>query len=224
LKITHLTFDCYGTLIDWETGILRALQPLFAKATPTDILRLYVKHEARLESGAWRLYSQILREVTSSIAQEMGVALAESKRNVLTETIGNWPPFSDTVAALQQLKQRYRLVILSNVDDALFAGTAKRLQVPFDEIITAEQVRSYKPGEEHFREALRRLKVPPSQILHVAQSLYHDHVPAKRLGFQTARVNRPSQLEMTGLAPAVTADPDLEFPDLQTLAAKLVFQ
>jgi len=118
---------------------------------------------------------------------------------------------------LRRFGKRFQLVIVSNIDDDLFAETRKRLEVDFAQIITAEQVSSYKPGEAHFREALRRLNVPPTQILHVAQSLYHDHVPAKRLGFRTAWVNRPSRLADLGLAPAASVEPDIKVADLAGL-------
>ena len=205
-QVTHLTFDCYGTLVDWETGILQALEPIFqAKGInplSETILELYVKHEALLEAQAWQPYRDILRNTVAGIARDLRVALRDSELDLLPESIGSWPLFGDTVSALGKLKQCYRLIVLSNVDDSLFAATAKALQVPFDGVITAEQVRSYKPGEAHFREALRRTAVPANQILHVAQSLYHDHVPAKRLGFGTAWINRQSRLPNAGLAPA----------------------
>ena len=224
-RITHLTFDCYGTLIDWERGILAAVAPLLAPAgarqTPEAILRSFVAHEARLESQSWRPYREVLQAVLSAIAAGFKIALADSEANLLSDSLPQWPPFPDTVAALKQLAKRFRLVILSNTDDALFAQTQKSLGVSFYEIITAEQVKSYKPGKRHFEEALRRLGVPVSQILHVAQSLYHDHAPAKELGFPTAWINRPSLLAGTGLALKANVEPDLVFPDLATLTARL---
>ena len=149
------------------------------------------------------------------------MALASRDVDALADSLPDWPPFDDTVAALRQLKKRFRLAIVSNTDDKLFTQTAKRLEVSFDAVVTAEQVRSYKPGEAHFREVLRRLNVPPQQVLHVAQSLYHDHVPAQRLGFHTARIDRPSHLIGTGLAPDANVTPDWLGPDLATLAAFL---
>src|SRR5262249_23000568 len=127
-----------------------------------------------LEALGWRPYRSVLQEVTGLIGKEFGLELTESERHLLANSLPSWPPFADTVPALRRLRKRFQLVILSNIDNALFAQTARRLEVPFDDVVTAEQVRSYKPGEAHFREALRRLKVPPGQILHVAQSLYHD--------------------------------------------------
>jgi 2-haloacid dehalogenase len=219
--ITHLSFDCYGTLIDWESGILGALQPLLqshgVRVEPKVILELYVKHEARLEAGPWRLYREILRLVSANIAQELGAELSEFEQNVLPESVGSWPPFPDTVAALQELGRRFKLVIVSNIDDALFAGTAGLLKISFSEVITAEQVRSYKPGEAHFDELLRRSGAPPQQILHVAQSLYHDHAPAKRRGLGTVWVNRTSRLAGTGIAPKAVVNPDLKVQSLGEL-------
>jgi 2-haloacid dehalogenase len=225
-RFTHLTFDCYGTLIDWERGILGAVSPLFefntAKPTPEAILRSFVAHEARIESAGWRPYREVLRDVLAGMAAGLGFEIPESKANLLSESLSEWPPFPDTVKALQQLSQKFRLIILSNTDDSLFAGTQKRLGIPFDEVITAERVKSYKPGKAHFEEALRRLHVPASQILHVAQSLYHDHVPARQLGFKTAWINRPSLLAETGLAPSADAEPSFVYRDLAGLTAALV--
>ena len=222
-RFTHLTFDCYGTLIDWETGILAALLPLFQRrgVTPEQILQRYVFHEARLEGMAWRPYRQVLAEVSVAMAADFQTELTEAEAVSLTESVANWPPFTDTVGALRRLKDRYKLVIVSNVDDDLFAATARRLEVPFDDVITAQQVRSYKPAPAHFHEALRRMDTRATDVLHVAQSLYHDHEPAKRLGFHTAWVRRPSRLPVTGLAPASSVQADLEVTTLDELVRLL---
>lgn len=223
--ITHLTFDCYGTLIDWETGILECLRPLILRhgvaRSDEQLLRSFVEHEARLQAMAWRPYREVLTGVLEAMAREWRVTLDSYEATALAESLPGWPPFADTVDALRRLKRRFKLVIVSNTDDALFAATARRLEVPFDEVITAEQVRSYKPGEAHFREALRRLNVPVGQVLHVAQSLFHDHVPARRMGFRTAWVNRPSLLAGTGLAPEAEVQPTLTASDLAGLATVL---
>lgn len=223
--VTHLTFDCYGTLIDWERGILSAVEPLLARsgvqAAPETILHSFVHHEARLESQPWRPYRDVLRAVLVALAADFKITLPEGEQGLLANSLPDWPPFPDTIEALQRLGKRFRLVIVSNTDDALFAKTGQRLGARFHDIITAEQVKSYKPGRPHFVEALRRLDVPASQILHVAQSLYHDHVPARQLGFRTARINRPSCLPDTGLAPLAQVTPDLVFPDLAALADHL---
>jgi 2-haloacid dehalogenase len=225
-QITHLTFDCYGTLIDWESGILEAMLPLLqahdVRPSPQLLLCLYVAHETRLERLGWRPYREILQDVCGEIGRDLGVDFTPAERDMLPKSLSAWPPFADTLPALRLLKERFRLVILSNVDDSLFVETARRLEVPFDEVITAEQVRSYKPGEAHFREALRRLSVPVGRILHVAQSLYHDHIPARQLGFRTVRVARLTLLPGTGLAPDVPVQPDLQVATLTELATRLL--
>lgn len=223
-EITHLTFDCYGTLIDWERGILSAVRPLLthSHASPEAILRSYVQHEARLEQQPWKPYREVLRGTMLGIAQDLDVRLNSGEEDTLVDSLSNWTPFPDTVAALKRLSTRFKLVILSNTDDSLFRETQKHLLVPFTEIITAEQVKSYKPCQAHFVEALRRLAVPAKSILHVAQSLYHDHLPAHQLGFHTAWINRPSLLPGTGLAPDSTAKADVAFTDLASFAAHIL--
>ena len=225
-EITHLTFDCYGTLIDWEQGILDVVQPVLARfgvvVSPEVILRSYVAHEARLEAQPWMPYRELLREVMIAMASDFGVRLKEAEQNSLVDSLRRWQPFPDTVDALKRLSTRFRLVILSNIDDALFRQTQSHLKVEFTEVITAEQVQNYKPAHAHFTEALRRLAVPAHRILHVAQSLYHDHVPARQLGFHTAWINRPSLLSGTGLSPNAEVNPDLVFRDLASLAAQLL--
>lgn len=222
-EISHLTFDCYGTLIDWERGILNTVQPWLARskvtASPEIVLRSYVQHEARLENQSWMPYREVLRGVMLGIAKDFGVLLTSGDEDTLADSLPLWPPFSDTVAALQRLSTQFKLVILSNTDDSLFRETQKQLKIQFAEIITAEQVRSYKPGHAHFREAQRRLDLPANRILHVAQSLHHDHEPARQLGFHTAWINRPSLLGDTGLAPDSNAKPDLTFTDLASFTA-----
>jgi len=225
-NITHLTFDCYGTLIDWERGILAATQSLLTRrgvqVAPEAILQSYVRHEARLEAQPWMPYREILCGVMTSLAADFKITLKPGQQDALVNSLPNWPPFPDTVAALKHLATRFKLVILSNTDDDLFAETQKRLQVSFAAIITAEQVRSYKPSHAHFHEALHQLNVPATNILHVAQSLYHDHIPARALGFNTAWINRPSLLPDVGLAPKTNCQTDLIFPDLAALIPQLI--
>jgi 2-haloacid dehalogenase len=221
-RFSHLTFDCYGTLIDWETGILAALAPVLDRhgvsVSDERQLEIYARHEAAREAGAWEPYRSVLRGVMAGIAAELGIVPNNRDLDALADSVGDWPPFGDSVRALERLKKRFSLCIVSNIDDALFALTARRLEVPFDEIVTAEQVGSYKPSPENFRFALKRLAVPKKRVLHVAQSLYHDHAPAKKLGFTTVWVNRPSRRPGTGVAVEARAKPDLEVPDMASLA------
>jgi len=224
-KFTHLTFDCYGTLIDWETGILNAVKPVLAQRdiaiTDGQILQRYAHYEAAQEAGPYQPYHTILRGVMAGMAAELGFQPTEAELQALPASVGQWPAFLDTVAALQRLQSRYKLVIISNIDDAMFAESNQRLQVKFTDVITAQQVGSYKPSHNNFHVALKRLGVAQSQVLHVAQSLYHDHVPAKALGFTTVWVNRKSILPGTGLSLPVAATPDLEVPDMQSLVAAM---
>lgn len=221
-RFTHLTFDCYGTIIDWETGILSAVQPVLERhgvsIEEAELLELYARLEAEQEAGPYKPYKQVLMGVMESFGAELDFALSESELLALPESVGSWPPFSDSVEALQRLQLGFELVIVSNIDDELFAATERQLGIGFDEVITAQQVGSYKPAPRHFEVALERLQVPRQQILHVAQSLFHDHEPAKRLGFTTAWINRPSRCPGVGLAPPTQASPDVEFPDLESLA------
>lgn len=219
---THLTFDCYGTIIDWETGILSAVQPVLeshgVSIEEAEVLKLYARYEAEQEAGPYKPYKQVLGGVMESLGAELEFTPAESDLRALPESVGSWPPFPDSVEALQRLQVGFELVILSNIDDDLFAQTETLLGFEFDEVITAQQVGSYKPSTENFHSALERLQVSRQQVLHVAQSLFHDHEPAKQLGFTTAWINRPSRCPGVGLAPPTQASPDVELPDLESLA------
>jgi len=225
-QVTHLTFDCYGTLIDWETGILESLMPLLnrsrAAITEEQLLRQYVQYEAEEESGPYKPYREILANISAHIGDSLGMHLNHDERSILPNSVGDWPPFSDSITALGRLKKRYKLVIVSNIDDSLFAATQRTLGVHFDEIVTAEQVRSYKPSPNHFAETTARLKVPKEQILHVAQSIYHDLVPARSFGLSMVRINRWSRLAGLGLALPAPVTPKLELPDLASLSDLLI--
>jgi 2-haloacid dehalogenase len=219
-----LTFDCYGTLIDWERGIVEALQPVLAQHNITmsndEVLELYGELEAKAEQP-YQPYHAVLTEVMDGIGERLGLQWSEQERATLAESVGNWPPFADTVAALAELAKRFQLVILSNIDDELFALSARHLKVEFARVITAQQVGSYKPNPRNFEYALAQIEalgVPRERVLHVAQSLFHDIAPAKALGMTTVWVNRRHDRPGFGATPPAEARPDLEVPDLQTLA------
>jgi 2-haloacid dehalogenase len=216
-----LTFDCYGTLIDWETGLLSTLLPILADhgvgADAADLLAHYAELESAAEQGAYAPYRQLLMALLRALGERLGFTPSEGEQSRFAEAVGDWPPFADTRAALKALKRRFRLAIISNTDDDLFARTNRKLDVDFDWIVTAQQVRSYKPSLNNFRQALTRIGLPTDQILHVAQSLFHDHVPAKRLGLETVWINRRHGKAGSGATPPATARPDLEIPDLATL-------
>jgi 2-haloacid dehalogenase len=216
-----LSFDCYGTLIDWETGIFSALRPVLAAHGKTvadaELLRLYSELESDAERGDFHPYREVLQSVVRGLGQRLAFSPTAAEINSLPDSLPNWLPFPDTVAALHQLKARYQLAVISNVDDDLFAHTARRLEVPIDYLITAQQARAYKPSLQMFRLAQQRTGVSPGQWLHVAQSIYHDVIPAKSLGIATVWVNRPSPRPGSGAAKAASAQPDLEVPNLKTL-------
>jgi 2-haloacid dehalogenase len=216
-----LTFDCYGTLIDWETGIFSALRPILAahdKAiTDSALLQMYSTLEAEAEQGEFQSYREVLQSVVRGFGQRLGFTPTAVQMRSLPESLATWRPFPDTVPALRELKKRYQLAVISNVDDDLFASTAPQLKVSFDHVITAGQARCYKPGLEIFKLALSRIGVPVGQILHVAQSIYHDVIPAKSLGISTVWVNRPSPRPGAGASKAASANPDLEVANLTTL-------
>jgi len=216
-----LTFDCYGTLIDWETGIFSALRPILAAhgraVTDSALLEMYSELEAEAEQGEFQAYREILQSVVRGFGQRLGFTPTTSEMRSLPESLPHWRPFPDTVPVLAELKKSYQLAVISNVDDDLFAATAPQLRVSFNHVITAGQARCYKPCLEIFKLALTRIGVPAEQVLHVGQSIYHDVIPAKSLGISTVWVNRPSPRPGAGAAKAALANPDLEVPDLTAL-------
>jgi 2-haloacid dehalogenase len=223
-----LTFDCYGTLINWEAGILPALRRILSahgkKIDDATLLKLYGDFELRSEQGAFRPD----REVLESVVRQFGVELqftptAEEARS-LPDSLANWKPWPDTVAALRQLKTRFRLAILSNIDDDLFALTRPQLEVEFDEVITAQQAQAYKPSLKLFELALSRINAPAHRVLHVGQSIYHDVIPAQALGLATVWVNRPSARPGVGAVKAAEARPDVTVSSLAELAADAVHE
>ena len=193
-----LSFDCYGTLIDWETGILAGLEPLVDKAAPNlgrdQILETFSRHESAQEAETpAMLYSKLLAAVHKRIAGEWGVTTTADEDAYFGGSVGSWPAFDDTVAALKYLKQHYKLVILSNVDRASFAQSNKRLEVAFDFIFTAEDIGSYKPTPRNFEymlENLAKAGIGKKDILHTAESLFHDHAPANKIGLASAWIHR----------------------------------
>ncbi len=223
--IEVISFDCYGTLIDWETGILGAVKPILKKydvRLPDDvILEAYGQIEAEIEAGPYRPYREVLREAMKQLSEECGVTLQSTEYDAIVASLPSWPPFHDTVASLKALKSKYRLAIISNTDDDLFAGTNRLLGVEFDFIVTAAQVGAYKPSMQVFEQAHKVLGCPKDKWLHAAQSLYHDHVPAKKLGLKTVWIDRRQGRPGGGATPDAIAAPDMTFPDLASLVREL---
>lgn len=221
-----LTFDCYGTLINWEAGLLPALRcVLDHHRKPLEdaaILALYADFEQLAESGEYRRYSEVLRTVVAGFGAQLKFTPTEEELTCLSRSLPRWKPWPDTVESLRRLKSRFKLAIVSNVDDDLFAGTRPRLEVEFDEVITAEQARAYKPSRRIFELALERTGANRDQILHVGQSVFHDVIPAQALGVSAVWVNRPSARAGVGAVKKAVAKPDLEVSDLATLAQRAI--
>ena len=221
-RFDALTFDCYGTLIDWEAGLLDAMRPVLdahgGGAPDDELLERYARREAALEAGPYLPYRDVLARGLAGVAAELGVAPTDEELAVFGGSVVDWPAFPDSADALARLKGRFRLGVITNCDDDLFAASNRRLGVTFDEIVTAQQVGSYKPDPHNFHVVFERLGLPRERILHVAQSLFHDHVPAKALGMTTVWVNRRHDRPGTGATPPADARPDLEVPDMATLA------
>jgi len=217
-----LTFDCYGTLIDWESGIFAALRPILTahnqKMTDSALLELYSELEASAEAGDFLRYRDVLQSVVRGFGKRLGFSPTEAEVRSLPESLKNWQPFPDTVEALRKLKSRYQLAVMSNIDDDLFASTAPKLGVAFDHLITAQQAGCYKPCMKIFKLAEERMGVSREHWLHIGQSIYHDVIPAQSLGIATVWVNRPSPRSGSGAAKAASGKPDLEVPNLKTLA------
>ncbi|MEQ1864692.1 MAG: haloacid dehalogenase type II [Micropepsaceae bacterium] len=223
-----LSFDCYGTLIDWETGIWNALAPLVASGANVDretALQTFGAIEAEQEHETpGLLYRDILMRVHAKLARTWNVASNAQLDKSFGASIGDWPAFADTGATLAYLKRHYKLVILSNVDRLSFAATNKRLGTSFDAICTAEDIGTYKPDPKNFDYLVARVRElghDKSEILHTAQSLYHDHAPAERLGIARCWINRRGDKGTgSGATKAVSHMPKLhfEFPTLAAMA------
>jgi len=223
-RFEALTFDCYGTLIDWEAGILAGLRRVVASpgvaASDDELLETYARAEAELEAGPYRPYREVLGEGLRRVARANGVEATPEEAAAFGGSVGEWPAFADSAAALGRLAERFKLGVITNCDDDLFAESNRRLGVTFDWVVTAQQLGSYKPDPRNFEIALERTGVPRDRVLHVAQSLFHDHVPAKRLGIATAWIDRRRGRTGFGATPPAEATPDLAVTDMATFAER----
>ena len=218
-----LTFDCYGTLIDWEAGLLAGLRavldPRGIQVTDDALLETYAGFEEAAEAGPYLRYRDVLVVGLRGVCDGFGIEPTDTEVVAFGGSVVDWPPFPDSAASLARLKARYRLGVITNCDDDLFAASNRRLGVEFDWVITAEQARGYKPRVANFELAFERIDVPRERILHVAQSLFHDHVPAKALGMTTVWIDRRHDRPGSGATPPADATPDVVFPDMATFAA-----
>ena len=221
-RFEWLSFDCYGTLVDWETGISDAVAGVFARhgvrKSRAEILALFAAAEPRVQSsGEFLDYRRVLRDVMQIMAWDASIRLTADEAEVLPDSLPNWPVFPDAPDALKRLQSRYRLAIISNVDDDLFRRSEVALGVKFDAVVTSEQEGCYKPDLRVFFLAQERMGVENEneRWLHVGESLYHDIGPANRLGIDSVWVRRPDRGGGTRPTDAV---PTLEVPDLTVLA------
>ena len=222
--VEWISFDCYGTLVDWESGITAAVEEVLerhgARRSRAEILALYSEIEPTLQTAQMYLpYRQVLHEVMAAIATQVGFECTDADLDCLARSLPEWPIFPDVAGTLSALKTRYKLAVISNVDDDLFAGTAAALNVDFDAVVTGEQAGSYKPSLHNFRMAQERMAVRKDAWLHVAESLYHDIAPANQLGIRCVWVDRADRGGGTRRTDAV---PDLVVPDLTALARRMM--
>jgi len=219
-QFSVITFDCYGTLINWETGILGVLRPLIKKygrnLSDAGILELYSTFEPQIQSSGYMPYRQVLGEIVKRFGAKLVFTPTQQEIDSLAESIRDWPPFADTTDGLRKLKTKYKLAIISNIDDDLLAHSLRLMGVPFDHLITAQQAKSYKPSLNNFNLALEKIGLPREKVLHAAESLYHDIAPTNELGIANVWVNRRGG--KPGATKDVAALPGMEVPDLKTLA------
>jgi 2-haloacid dehalogenase len=215
-----LTFDCYGTLIDWESGIAAAARFQLGDAASAhsdeDLIAAFaaVEHEAEVP---YKSYREVLALSLHGMGERLGIAVSDAQASGFGSSVGQWPPFPDSGDALRRLQERFKLAVITNCNDDLFAQSERRLGVSFDYVVTAQQAGSYKPDHAGFLLAFERIEEPRERILHVAQSLFHDHVPAKALGMTSVWIDR-RQGRGGGASIDVEAHPDATFPSMQAFA------
>jgi 2-haloalkanoic acid dehalogenase type II len=226
--VRALSFDCYGTLIDWETGIIEALRPWVERhgldVDRDALLDAFSTHETAVQTEQpTARYPEVLAEVHRRIADQIGASVTADEAEAFGASVGEWPPFPDSHNALARLSERFALLVLSNVDRMSFARSNRRLGVTFDRIVTAEDVGAYKPSPQNFTallDDLATLGLDADQLLHVAESLYHDHEPAKQAGLRTVWIQRRHGREGFGATPHPrdAVEPDWRFPTMQAFA------
>jgi 2-haloacid dehalogenase len=223
-RIRLLSFDCYGTLVDWKKSVLDILEPYLeakqVRASREAIFELFLQEDRKMTTGQFLPYREILTGIMEGIAGHLGIRTGTADRNLLSDHFDRWLPFPDTLESLKKLGERFRLAIISNVDDDLFSVTSQLLGVEFDHIITAGQLGSYKPARIIFDAALERFQLDTGRFVHVAQSLHHDIIPANKLDWNTVWVNRYGEPERTDR----DEFPDLEVPDLASLVRIIDFE
>lgn len=214
-----LTFDCYGTLIDWESGIVASLSALTSslQCAPTrdEVLEAHARHESYQQIATPDMpYDRLLEVVYKRLAEDWGASYTHEQAVAYGKSVRDWPAFPDSTSTLQYLKKYFKLVVISNVDNANFAHTQATLQVPLDAVVTAEDVGTYKPSNRNFEymlDVLSTLGVKRHEILHVADSMYHDHEPANRLGIRSCWIHRRFEQRGLGATIRTLAEPTVDF-------------
>jgi 2-haloalkanoic acid dehalogenase type II len=209
--VEWITFDCYGTLIDWEGGVAGALGPLLGPGVDRRTLASrYIEVEAQVEHEAYRPYREVLAEASGRLMRDLGHPLSPERAETLPESLRRWPPFPETAAALRRLREGgYRIAILSNVDRDLIRASVPRLGIEPDLIVTAEDCRSYKPAPGHWRTFEHRTGAGSDRTVHVGASFFHDMAPAGALGYRTVFINRHRDALPAGTPPPTRVLTDL---------------
>ena len=209
------TFDCYGTLIDWNAGIGGVLEQLYGAEQAPTLLRRYHELEPEIQGEGYRTYSEVLALTLEQLANEVGYGIPEGEGGALAQSLPDWPPYPEVPKALEELRRRgWSLAILSNIDHALMVESEKRIGVPFDLIVTAEDVRSYKPAPAHWERFFETTTADKEHHVHVGASVFHDVAPASALGLKTVWISRGGA---DSFAHTADAEPDRELPDLSGL-------
>jgi 2-haloacid dehalogenase len=218
-QINWVTFDVYGTLIDWETGVADAFQREAERDGFTldsaEVIRLFHETERQIQAGSYELYAEVLRRTAVAIAKEVGWPLEPSRSGFLPDSVSRWPPFKETMPVLQKVKKQTQVGLISNIDDKLLGLTRRYIPIDYDLVVTAQQVRSYKPDPAHFTECERRIGGKKGWV-HIAASYYHDVEPCLKKKIPVIWVNRHKEELEPG-----QKKPDAEVPNLRE-AIKLI--
>lgn len=222
-----LSFDCYGTLIDWDSGLASQLQRIAPYQDTDELLQRYGVFEAGIERDhPTMLYREVVASAVRMVAESLGLEIPASLAAEIGDSVGDWQPFPDSVAALAKLGKHCKLIVLSNVDRQSFAGSSQQLGDPFDALLSAEDIGSYKPSARNFEALLAHIDsmgIDRAGHLHVAQSLFHDHAPAKAMGIDTVWINRRQNQPTEGASgPSLNVVPDAEFPDMAAFTEALI--
>jgi 2-haloacid dehalogenase len=217
-KKKFMTFDCYGTLIDWETGILNTIQPILnnhgVNISNENILKLYSEFESKAEQHEFVNYKSVLTKVMKMFLSKFKIDVHENE-NKLIQAIKQFEPFPDAIESLKKIKEKFTIGVISNVDNDLFEFSANKLKIKIPYVITSEDVSSYKPSENNFIKALEIMDAKAEDTVHVAQSVYHDILPASKLGITTVLVLRSKMNKGFGATPDLHSNPDLIISDLE---------